>query len=171
MRQFERAKRKEPTEIKSAARIDSAARSPQIVVTGHNSAGCRPGLSETIPVEVIGATSRPTPVKPPWKAKVALIDSGVLYVTNNQSMSNNIAKQIVAGVSFVRSGGAQHPWWNPSVPHGTQMASLICAIDPCCELYVAKVGDTLTSGVTPERVTEVGPQLRCRDTYLNPARR
>jgi hypothetical protein len=100
------------------------------------------------------------------KIKICLIDSGVIVVENKAvelgKPKSHIASQIVDGKSFVYEGSLVSPWWHASVPHGTQMASLICAIDPCCQLFVAKVGDITTPNldlttahVTPERVAEV----------------
>ncbi|KAE9566636.1 hypothetical protein CGMCC3_g17204 [Colletotrichum fructicola] len=34
------------------------------------------------------------------------------------------------------------PWYLASNPHGTQMANLVCAIDPLCQLFVAKIADS-----------------------------
>jgi hypothetical protein len=103
-------------------------------------------------------SSVPIPEKP-WRAKVALIDSGVVVVGNRVGAdgkdSSNIGEQIVEAASFVLQGGEEQPWWHASTPHGTQMAALICAIDLCCDLNVTKVGDNTTSGVTPERVADV----------------
>ncbi|EHK16135.1 uncharacterized protein TRIVIDRAFT_195992 [Trichoderma virens Gv29-8] len=46
------------------------------------------------------------------------------------------------------------PWLFASNPHGTQMANLICAIDPWCDLYVAKVTEG-RAGIMPLRVTRL----------------
>lgn len=108
----------------------------------------------------------------PWRAKIAVIDCGVVVVGNkkpkslsiqelhhndntNHKVDSNMASRIKEGESFVYSDGIEQPWWHASAAHGSQMASLICAIDPCCELYIAKVGETTTSGVSAERVIEV----------------
>lgn len=109
----------------------------------------------------------------PWRVKVAIIDCGIVFVgnkfspaqnpdyipgteTRSHEVESNLSSHIKEGESFVSSRGIEQPWWNATAAHGTQMASLICAIDPGCELYIAKVGETTTSGVTAERVTEVG---------------
>jgi hypothetical protein len=108
--------------------------------------------------ELLGAAS--------CRSKVCLVDSGVIVVENNAPENGqrklHIGRQIVDGQSFVYDGFSESPWWYASVPHGTQMASLLCSIDPCCELYVAKVGDAIgpqvgskNAPVTPERVAEV----------------
>lgn len=44
-------------------------------------------------------------------------------------------------------------WWLSSEQHGTQMAKIISAIDPCCKLWIAKVADHRTS-ITTEAVIE-----------------
>lgn len=104
----------------------------------------------------------------PRRSKVCLIDSGVVVVENNTTEKLHIGAQIVDGQSFVYEDSSESPWWHASVPHGTQMASLICSIDPCCELYVTKVGDDVgTYGdrqnvpVTPERVADVSFATCC----------
>ncbi|KAI0849800.1 hypothetical protein F5Y00DRAFT_234886 [Daldinia vernicosa] len=59
--------------------------------------------------------------------------------------------RVKGGKSFVDEGSRVGPWLFASDPHGTQMANIICAIDPLCELYVAKVTEG-RYGVTPSRV-------------------
>ena len=63
--------------------------------------------------------------------------------------------RIKLGRSFVDDDFQLSPWLFASDPHGTQMANLICAIDPACELYVAKVTDG-RDGITPQRVARAG---------------
>ncbi|OXV05564.1 hypothetical protein Egran_06668, partial [Elaphomyces granulatus] len=87
---------------------------------------------------------------PPYRVKVAVIDNGVVLVGNNAKSS--ICAQIRDGQSFVLKGAEVQPWWHAIGPHGTQMTSLICAIDPCCEIFIARVGDSDNSGVTPRRL-------------------
>ncbi|KAF3067660.1 Minor extracellular protease Epr [Trichoderma lentiforme] len=60
--------------------------------------------------------------------------------------------RIKGGKSFVEDGSRVSPWLLASNPHGTQMANLICAIDPWCDLYVAKVTEG-RAGIMPARVT------------------
>lgn len=59
------------------------------------------------------------------------------------------------GQSFVDDEHRVSPWMFASDPHGTQMANLICALDPACELYVAKATDGNNYGTSPERVVRV----------------
>jgi len=59
--------------------------------------------------------------------------------------------RIEKGQSFVDDESKVSPWLFASHPHGTQMANLICAIDPMCQLHVAKVADG-RYGTTPLRV-------------------
>ncbi|PTB45663.1 hypothetical protein M441DRAFT_54706 [Trichoderma asperellum CBS 433.97] len=59
--------------------------------------------------------------------------------------------RIKKGRSFVDDESRVSSWLFASDPHGTQMANLICAIDPCCDLYVAKVAEG-RSGIIPARV-------------------
>lgn len=63
--------------------------------------------------------------------------------------------RIKEGVSFVAYDDRVSPWMFASDPHGTQMANLICAIDPGCEIYVAKVTER-RHGILPRRVADVG---------------
>lgn len=49
--------------------------------------------------------------------------------------------RICDGTSFVRETDRLSPWYLASNPHGTQMANLLCAIDPLCQLFVAKIAD------------------------------
>lgn len=56
--------------------------------------------------------------------------------------------------SFVDGSSRLSPWSFASNPHGTQMANLICAIDPFCELYVARVAED-AMGITSKRVAQV----------------
>ncbi|KAM3548290.1 hypothetical protein ARSEF4850_009498, partial [Beauveria asiatica] len=62
--------------------------------------------------------------------------------------------RIKAGRSFVDSNSKFCPWQFPSDPHGTQMANLICALDPTCEIYVARVAED-AFGIKPDNVTKV----------------
>jgi hypothetical protein len=67
------------------------------------------------------------------------------------------AENVQEGISFVReagAGGKESLWWLPTDSHGTHQATLIYAIDPFCELYVAKVADKI-SDVTAPRVAKV----------------
>ena len=94
------------------------------------------------------------------RSKVAVIDSGVVLVggkrkiKTNSSISAHIDRQIKDGKSFVHHN-VEHPWWHAIGPHGTQMTSLICAIDPRSEIYIARVTESDTSGVSSQRVAEV----------------
>lgn len=105
----------------------------------------------------------------PYKVKVAVIDNGVVLVGNNAKSS--ICAQIRDGQSFVMKGAEVQPWWHATGPHGTQMTSLICAIDPCCEIFIARVGDSNNSGVTPRRLAMVRSKQVTWDILLTPFRR
>ncbi|KAL7792820.1 hypothetical protein V8C43DRAFT_315334 [Trichoderma afarasin] len=80
----------------------------------------------------------------------------------NKDVKSNLRKEtenhktlwsrIKGGQSFVEDNFRVSPWLFASNPHGTQMANLICAIDPWCDLYVAKVTDG-QAGIMPARVT------------------
>jgi len=60
--------------------------------------------------------------------------------------------RIQDGRSFSDDESRLSPWLFASDPHGTQMANLICAIDPFCVIYVARVAED-SSKITPKRVT------------------
>ncbi|KAL6696676.1 hypothetical protein J3F84DRAFT_407452 [Trichoderma pleuroticola] len=69
--------------------------------------------------------------------------------------NQDLSRQVVEGESFVNTGDDEEQvWWHASEPHGTQMARLICSVDPCCELYVAKVAETRSSGVPADVLAE-----------------
>ncbi|KAL7973096.1 hypothetical protein HDV63DRAFT_414849, partial [Trichoderma sp. SZMC 28014] len=66
------------------------------------------------------------------------------------SERKSLWSSIKAGRSFVDDGVKVSPWLFASDSHGTQMANLICAMDPFCELYVARVSEG-KYGITPDR--------------------
>ncbi|MCJ1394328.1 hypothetical protein MMC18_007206 [Xylographa bjoerkii] len=70
--------------------------------------------------------------------KVAIVDNGADKV--RPTFSNNIKE----GISFVTTGGGKYelPYWHCTDPHGAQMASIICGINPDCHLYIARVGSS-----------------------------
>ncbi|KAL6697342.1 hypothetical protein J3F84DRAFT_368680 [Trichoderma pleuroticola] len=70
---------------------------------------------------------------------------------NGETSRKTLWSRIKAGRSFVDDNFRVSPWLFASDPHGTQMANLICAIDPWCDLYVAKVTEG-RSGIIPARV-------------------
>ncbi|KAK4081591.1 uncharacterized protein Triagg1_2332 [Trichoderma aggressivum f. europaeum] len=111
------------------------------------------------------------------KTKVALIDSGVVVVggvrddhhhegkeeaegkgekerKKGKSSGSVLAQRIVEGISLVGRDNEEQPWWHATEPHGTQMATLICSINPFCDLYVVKVAESNASGVTGPNVAK-----------------
>lgn len=68
-------------------------------------------------------------------------------------LEQGLWSRIKAGRSFVDSASKFCPWQFPSDPHGTQMANLICAIDPLCEIYVARVAEDAV-GIKPDNVAK-----------------
>lgn len=97
-----------------------------------------------------------------WRTRIAVIDDGIVLVENNTPTATadvhpkrNVSRQVKDGKSFVERKGEKDPWWHATDPHGTQMASLICAIDPCSDLYIAKVTESTSSGVNMNRVAKV----------------
>ncbi|CAI6338232.1 unnamed protein product [Periconia digitata] len=95
-------------------------------------------------------------------SKVAVIDSGVIGVPEPSTTANgqhavvhgsDFAGRIVEARSFVYDrDGIELPWYLASDPHGTQMTRLICAINPCCEVCVARVGETSRSAMSSSRI-------------------
>lgn len=75
--------------------------------------------------------------------------------------------RIKEGRSFVDDDYQLSPWLFASHPHGTQMANLICAIDPRCELYVAKVTDGDRYGINPKRLARVSRFISCQHCLNN----
>ncbi|OTA07300.1 hypothetical protein A9Z42_0081950 [Trichoderma parareesei] len=71
--------------------------------------------------------------------------------SHDTSGRRRLSSRIKKGRSFVDEGSKLYPWHLASDPHGTQMANLICAMDPFCELYVARVAEG-KYGITPDRV-------------------
>ncbi|KKO96663.1 hypothetical protein THAR02_11234 [Trichoderma harzianum] len=95
------------------------------------------------------------------KTKVALIDSGVVVVGGARGehlegnvASSDLAQRIVEGISLVSRDNEEQPWWHATEPHGTQMATLICSINPFCDLYVVKVAESNASGITGHNVAK-----------------
>jgi hypothetical protein len=98
------------------------------------------------------------------RIKVALVDSGIVAVDINKRaknvsqgrlvrMGNNqtngaeneeeeedISLPVTVGCSFVYKDSNTLPWHYSEDAHGTQMAHLIRALDPRCDLIVARVG-------------------------------
>ncbi|KAI0096962.1 hypothetical protein GGR51DRAFT_542140 [Nemania sp. FL0031] len=79
-------------------------------------------------------------------------DRRITKGSNRTKGPGTLWSRIKEGKSFVDDDHHVSPWLFASDPHGTQMANLICAIDPACELYVAKVTDGNNFGISPERV-------------------
>lgn len=59
----------------------------------------------------------------------------------------------IVGATFAQTTIDSH-WWLSEDSHGTQMAKLVTNIDPCCSIYVAKVGDS-KSDISTGAVIEV----------------
>ena len=68
------------------------------------------------------------------RTKIAIIDSGVQRA--------NLTCKHIRGASFVYNNERESPWWLSQEPHGTQMANIIHELDPNCELFIAKVGES-----------------------------
>ncbi|EFY84995.1 hypothetical protein MAC_08979 [Metarhizium acridum CQMa 102] len=76
------------------------------------------------------------------------------YQIDKNGRQNTLSSPMKKGQSFVEENFRVSPWFFASDPHETEMANLICAIDPCCDLYVAKVNEE-RSGIIPARVERI----------------
>lgn len=101
------------------------------------------------------------------RTKVALIDSGIVLVGPKDKSkasgdspflknktNDDLAQRVVGGTSFVNRDDEEPVWWHASEAHGTQMARLICSIDPCCDLYIVKVAETRGAGIPANTVAD-----------------
>ena len=96
-------------------------------------------------------------LKPFRKIKIALIDTGIVAMEDRRSLGREfLPGQIKDGISFVHGadGESESHWWLPSNEHGPQMADIICAIDPYCELYPIKVANE-RSVKAPQTIIDV----------------
>lgn len=99
------------------------------------------------------------------RIKVALIDSGVIIVGGGQSEDPNddiyctLQRRIIEGISLVNRDEEEQNWWHATEPHGTQMAALICTLNPFVDLYVVKVAESNGSGITGHNVAKVRTAL------------
>ncbi|KAK1750547.1 subtilisin-like protein [Echria macrotheca] len=95
---------------------------------------------------------------------VAILDNGILSVSHSSlggggakdskdEDSRSLWSRIEDGCSFIDEDSRLSPWLFASNPHGTQMANLICAIDPFCKIYVARVAED-SFGITAKRVAK-----------------
>ncbi|KAL6415763.1 Ankyrin repeat protein [Ilyonectria robusta] len=90
------------------------------------------------------------------RTRVAILDSGFLVmpqVQKDNEADEGLWPQIAEGKSFINNASRQRPWHFPSDSHGTQIANLISAIDPHCEIYVAKIVEG-RQGIMPNNVAE-----------------
>jgi hypothetical protein len=87
--------------------------------------------------------------------RVAILDNGILNIPPARTGKNDegLWPRVEDGQSFVDNASRLGSWLFASDPHGTQMANLICAIDPYCKLYVAKVVEG-RQGILPDNVAE-----------------
>lgn len=91
------------------------------------------------------------------RTRVAILDSGILTIPPSQAKrdeSNGLWPRIAEGESFIDDDTRLPPWQFASDPHGTQIANVISAIDPHCEIYVAKVAEG-RHGIKPDNVADV----------------
>jgi hypothetical protein len=72
----------------------------------------------------------------------------------SEDASQALLLRVIQGQSFLADENRVGSWSFASDPHGTQMASLICAIDPHCEILVAKVTEG-RFGIDSERLAIV----------------
>ena len=97
---------------------------------------------------------RSLPAKKSIQGTITVDRAGGDAQANKDSGERVMTDQIIRRVSFVEEDGRESPWYFPLDPHGTQMANLICAIDPRCELYVVRIAERRSS-ITPEIVAKV----------------
>lgn len=91
------------------------------------------------------------------RTRIAILDSGILTIPPLQSEpeeNNGLWPRIAEGESFIDDTTRLPPWQFASDPHGTQIANVISAIDPHCEIYVAKVTEG-RHGIMPDNVADV----------------
>jgi hypothetical protein len=92
------------------------------------------------------------------RTRVAILDSGILNIPPllqaEEDENRGLWPRIAEGESFIGNPARLPPWQFSSDPHGTQMANIISAIDPHCDLYVAKVAEG-RHGILPDNVAEV----------------
>ncbi|KAM4054821.1 subtilase family protein [Hirsutella rhossiliensis] len=102
--------------------------------------------------KVLSCLQTNTPVRP---TRVAIIDNGILNIPPFRTSQNHegLWPRIKDGQSFVDDASRLGSWLFASDPHGTQMANLMCAIDPYCDLYVAKIVEG-REGILPDNVAE-----------------
>jgi hypothetical protein len=79
------------------------------------------------------------------KIKVAILDNGVDMTLLDETFKGT------DGASFVCD---ESPWWLVQELHGTQMAHIIHALDPFCELKIEKICE-MKRDFTAERVARV----------------
>ena len=75
--------------------------------------------------------------------------------TNHRARHETLWSRVKEGRSFVDDDFRISPWLFASDPHGTQIANLICALDPTCQLFVAKATEGNKYGTSAERVVSV----------------
>ena len=66
--------------------------------------------------------------------KIAVLDNGF----DHWSLGRNVA----GGETFFYQGSDEINWFLASDVHGTQMATFVKELNPSCELYLAKVGNS-----------------------------
>lgn len=96
--------------------------------------------------------------RPGWRrTRVAILDSGILSIPPVQidnDENKRLWPRIAEGESFIDNSTRLPPWQFASDPHGTQIANIVSAIDPQCEIYVGKVTEG-RHGILPDKVAEV----------------
>jgi hypothetical protein len=91
------------------------------------------------------------------RTRVAILDSGILTIPPLQAeeeKNSGLWPRIAEGETFIDNTSRLPPWQFASDPHGTQIANVISAIDPHCEIYVAKVTES-RHGILPDNVADV----------------
>lgn len=96
------------------------------------------------------------------KTRVAILDNGIIgpsllkHDATHPTSVQSVFDQVKSGESFIYDvGGRKSAWYMArDAAHGTQMASLVSALDPRCEIFIAQVSNGRHE-VTPDRVEQV----------------
>ncbi|KAI0390286.1 hypothetical protein F5Y17DRAFT_445448 [Xylariaceae sp. FL0594] len=100
--------------------------------------------------------------------RIAIIDSGIVDfwpLQGEREGKNSLRARIADGSTFMHHADRMPPWQFASDPHGTQIANVICAIDPHCEIYIAKVTEN-RRGILPDNVAEAIIWAKSKDVDI-----
>ncbi|KAI1123795.1 peptidase S8/S53 domain-containing protein [Nemania abortiva] len=75
------------------------------------------------------------------------------YSAESTRRPDVLGTQIEAGISFQTTDN-EAPWWHALDPHGTQMAHIICSIDPLCRLFISRLAEPKRSEAFADSVAK-----------------